>query len=144
VNPSLSRNNVSILYCEAGNTLFDLCPETRNGCNLPFQRIFLDGELVAGNRVEEQDHAFAVGHLFHEDRVEAGEGALPDLDALAGDRVTFFGSSLTIPSSFIRSRMAAMISSSTSWGSGPKQMTRATPWVYLIVFSSSPSNRTKR
>jgi len=60
-----------------------------------------------------------------------------------GDRRTF-SVELDDPLLFIRARTAAMISSSTSWGSRPKQMTRATPCVYLIVFSSSPWKRTKR
>src|SRR3970040_346921 len=51
--------------------------------NLSLQRSALNRELVTGDGVEEQDHALAVGHLLHEDGVEAGEGALPDLYALA-------------------------------------------------------------
>src|SRR5512140_137976 len=82
-NPCLTRNTVSILQDETVNNISIFHPEARSGGNLPFQRIFLYRELVTGDGIEEQDHALTVGHLFHEDRVEARKGAFPDLYALA-------------------------------------------------------------
>src|SRR5512140_1465795 len=96
-NPCLTRNTVSILQDETVNNISIFHPEARSGGNLPFQRIFLYRELVTGDGVEEQDHALAVGHLFHEDRVEAREGAFPDLYALARGQGDLFRLQLDDP-----------------------------------------------
>ncbi len=53
---------------------------TGRGC-LRFQIALPDRQLVAGDGVEEQDHALAVGKLFKEDRVEPREGPFADLDS---------------------------------------------------------------
>src|SRR5512141_2970438 len=69
-NLCFTRNTVSILQDETVNNISIFHPEARSGDNLPFQRIFLYREFVTGDGIEEEDHALAVGHVFHEDRVE--------------------------------------------------------------------------